>query len=71
MLAAMNRLDLCRARTPEEWRAVRTLRFDGLAARAEIAPSAERSFVDEFDAAPSTTAYLLTAAAAMRWAAPC
>ena len=56
----MDRLEICRVRTPEQWRTVRALRFEGLAARAEIAPSAVHAFADEFDGAPNTTTYVLT-----------
>lgn len=57
----MNRLDIRRVRAPEDWKAVRALRFDGLAGRADIAPSATCAYADEFDGAANTTTYLLVA----------
>jgi hypothetical protein len=59
----MDDLEIRRVRRPEDWRAVLALRFEGLAARAEIAPDAGGAFADEFDGDPATTTYLLASGA--------
>ncbi|MGE5096251.1 MAG: N-acyl amino acid synthase FeeM domain-containing protein [Betaproteobacteria bacterium] len=59
----MSHLEIRRVRVPGDWQAVRALRYEGLAARAEVPPCDARSFADEFDEAPNTTTYLLAAGA--------
>lgn len=53
-----------RVRTAQEWRDARALRFDGLAARGDIAQDSSRAFADGFDDASNTATYLLVCGAA-------
>jgi hypothetical protein len=58
----MTRLDepaIRRVRSPDDWRTVRALRFDALAASREIDAPQARSYTDAFDEAPETATYLL------------